>query len=90
VYTRDYDDILNVKNHLYTVLNTSVYGRRYTEQPGWIQISKINYLNNTDNITYLNPVILSFVVNPNASITKVFDSQQIVPIKRNNGDIDNL
>ena len=26
--------------------------------------------------------MLEFVVNPNTSITKVFDSQQIVPIKR--------
>jgi hypothetical protein len=33
---------------------------------------------------------LFFVVNPNASITKVFDSQQIVPIKRNFGNIDKL
>lgn len=74
IYTRRYDDMLNVKNHLYTA---------YITDNDDLQVNKINYLTNVENVQFLSPIQLKFVVNPNASITKVFDSQQVVPIKRN-------
>lgn len=70
LYTRRYDDILYIKNHIYGL----------TAPDG---IRKYNYLDyNNNNHTFLHPLQLSFVVNPMASVTKVFDSQQLVPIKR--------
>jgi hypothetical protein len=47
-------------------------------------MKKHNYIkyNNEDPQEYLIPMEISVVVNPNASITKTFDTQQIVPIKR--------
>ena len=70
IYTRRYDDILYIKNH--------IYGLSISE--GNLSIVKYN---NIDSIeSYLSPIALSFVVNPIASVTKVFDSQQYVPIKR--------
>ena len=80
VYTRNYIDILNVKNHLYGI---------HIDKDSKLNITKYNYLDNYE-CSYLTPMALFFVVNPNASITKVFDSQQIVPIKRNFGNIDKL
>jgi hypothetical protein len=35
-------------------------------------------------------MILDFVVNPNVSVVKVFDNQQIVPIKRSGSIIPNI
>ena len=80
VYTRNYIDILNVKNHLYGI---------HIDKDSKLNITKYNYLDNYE-CSYLTPMALFFVVNPNASTTKVFDSQQIVPIKRNFGNIDKL
>ena len=80
IYTRDYDYIIDVKNHQYGIKNSNVS-----------PIVKYNYLPYR-NYNYLTPLILSFVVNPSASVTKVFDSQQLVPIKRekftNNSTVD--
>lgn len=70
IYTRDYDSILDIKNHQYGLKNTNT-----------LHITKYNYLP-YDNYTYLAPLKLEFIVNPSASVTKVFDSQQIIPIKR--------
>lgn len=77
IYTRNYEDMLYIKNHLFGL-------RSYIENNEYfLNITKHNYLsglNQTD--VYLSPALLSFVVNPMASITKVFDSQQLIPIKR--------
>ena len=72
LYTRDYDNILDVKNHQYGL---KMSGRD-------ISITKYNYLPYRSDYTYLSPLKLEFIVNPSASVTKVFDSQQIIPIKR--------
>ena len=69
IYNRQYDNIAYIKNHLFGIYNKNVY--------------KFNYIKNQEQPTFLTPIALHFVVNPNTSITKVFDSQQIVPIKRN-------
>lgn len=69
IYNRRYDNIAYIKNHLFGIYNKNVY--------------KFNYIKNQKQPTFLTPIALHFVVNPNTSITKVFDSQQIVPIKRN-------
>ena len=72
LYNRSYDDIIYIKNH--------IYGARI--QDDYLQINKYNYLSYNGDELYLTPVELQFVVNPQASVTKVFDSQQIIPIKR--------
>lgn len=69
IYTRRYDWITYIKNHIFGIKGE--------------QLIKFNYLNETENTKYLLPVELEFVVNHSASITKVFDNQQIIPIKRN-------
>ena len=80
IYTRDYDYILDIKNHQYGLKNTNT-----------LRVTKYNYLP-YDNYNYLTPLTFAFVVNPSASVTKVFDSQQLVPIKRekftNNSTVD--
>lgn len=70
IYTRRYSDMLYIKNHLYglSISNDT------------LSITKHNYL--TSSSSYLSPVMLSFIVNPAASIVKVYDSQQLIPIKR--------
>jgi hypothetical protein len=45
-------------------------------------VKKHNYIDYGVEYNYLYPLMLSFIVNPAASAVKVFDSQQIVPIKR--------
>lgn len=76
VYTRDYDDIIYIKNHIYGLKNNL--------------FTKYNYISGTDvqneNDKFLTPVQLQFIVNPATSTTKVFDSQMIVPIKRKQYD----
>lgn len=85
LYTRNYIDILNTKNHLYGL---------HIDDNKYLNITKYNYLTQEESKNkFLSPMELQFVVNPNASITKVFDSQQIVPIKRSeykSSQIDNL
>lgn len=73
IYTRVYDDIIDIKNHL--------YGIDVKEDTGF-SITKYNYLQYSDDIKYLTPMVLDFIINPSSSVTKVFDSQQIIPIKR--------
>ena len=74
IYTRKYDAIAYIKNHIYGITNTD----------DGLTFSKYNYIqyNPETEYAYLSPLMLSFVVNPSASATKVFDSQQLVPIKR--------
>ena len=71
-YTRRYSDMVYIKNHIYGI-SISDTGR--------LNMTKYNYLNYS-NYSYLAPMKLEFIVNPNASVTKVFDSQQLIPIKR--------
>jgi len=69
-----------IKNHLFGL---------YKNEEGLI-ITKHNYLDNYSEVKYLAPMILDFVVNPNVSVVKVFDNQQIVPIKRSGSIIPNI
>lgn len=66
IYTRDYVDILSIRNHIYGYNSDS--------------ITRYNYLENPSS--FLKPMEISIVVNPSASTTKVFDSQQLVPANR--------
>lgn len=70
IYTRKYDDMLYIKNHIFGLAINDL----------GLHIRKYNYLQNINK--YLSPVLLEFIVNPVASVTKVFDSQQLIPIKR--------
>ena len=75
IYTRNYDNILDIKNHQYGLKVKGSIDKT-------LNITKYNYLPYRDDYSYLSPLKLEFVVNPSASVTKVFDSQQIIPIKR--------
>ena len=75
IYTRRYDDIAYIKNHMYGLFISG----------DSLQITKHNYLQ-YENMDYLTPLQLEFIVNPMASVTKVYDSQQLVPIKRDRFD----
>ena len=75
IYTRRYDDIAYIKNHMYGLFISR----------DSLQITKHNYLQ-YENMDYLTPLQLEFIVNPMASVTKVYDSQQLVPIKRDRFD----
>lgn len=66
IYTRRYEDIITVQNHIYGYNSDS--------------ITKYNHLK--PSIEFMSPMMLSFIVNPSASTTKVFDSQQLTSIKR--------
>lgn len=77
VYTRDYSHILNMKNTL--------YGIKFFDQINQFSLTKYNNLNINDVNTsdrYLRPMYFSIVTNASASTTKVFDSQQIIPVQR--------
>lgn len=71
IYNRNYMNMAYIKNHLYglRIKNNKLY------------IDKHNYLSSKVG-GYLKPLVLEYVINPSASITKVFDNQQIIPIKR--------
>lgn len=77
LYTRRYDYIIDIKNHQYGIRKT--VGGTYFDK---FEIIKYNYLPYNSNYAYLSPLKLEFIVNPSASVTKVFDSQQMIPIKR--------
>jgi len=64
--------MLYIKNHL--------YGLTVDNEHQKLDIKKHNYLEQATS--YLYPLAVSFIVNPMASVTKVFDSQQFIPIKR--------
>ena len=74
VYTRKYDDIISYNNVLYGLSKNNVV--------------KYSFLTNEDciNEEFLNPTILQFSVNANASITKTFDTQQLVMLSYNDDD----
>lgn len=72
IYTRRYDFMLYIKNHL--------YGLTVDNEHQTLGIKKHNYLTQANSFLY--PLAVSFVVNPMASVVKVFDSQQLTPIKR--------
>lgn len=73
IYTRDYIDILNIKNHIYGYKPNS--------------ITRYNYLK--DSTDFLSPMAVSLIVNATSSTTKVFDSQQLVPANRKPWDSQN-
>lgn len=75
---RNYEDIVSIKNHLYGVY----INPQTVDTNPYIGFMKYNYLSEEDITSYLRPMAISFVVNPSASTTKVFDSQQVVPAKR--------
>lgn len=63
-YTRKYDDVLLIGNSLYGITTK-------------FEIYQYNNLTK-DEIANMMPASITFVVNNNASITKVFDNQEIV------------
>lgn len=74
LYTRDYDHIIVFDNILFGINNV--------HEP-W-SFTKFNYIREEESLEkYLTPTILSFVVNPQPSITKVFDNQKVVTVRRN-------
>lgn len=79
IYDRQYEDMIMFNNVLYGI---------YVDER---QILKYNYLSDKEDdlIQYDEPTKLEFVVNPSASITKVFDNQEIVTMQRG-GDYNNL
>lgn len=82
IYNRKYDEVAYIKNHL--------FGLFKDVDNNQLVITKHNYLDNYSEVKYLAPMILDFVVNPNVSVVKVFDNQQIVPIKRSGSIIPNV
>ena len=73
IYTRGYDKMVYIKNHIYGL---------YKNENENLSFIKYNYLFNYEDVQYLSPMVLDFIINPNASVVKVFDNQQITPIKR--------
>lgn len=71
IYNRDYSNIAYIKNHIYGLRKDS----------NKLYFDKHNYIS-TQSDKYLKPLILEYVINPIASVTKVFDNQQLIPIKR--------
>lgn len=78
VYTRQYDDCLVLSNVIYGLrtISTTIYQQR------------LNYLENGEELSYM-PTKIAFVVNSSPSITKVFDSQKVVTLRRNNWSAEN-
>ena len=74
IYTRDYIDILTIRNHIYGYKPNS--------------ITRYNYLK--DSTDFLSPMAVSLIVNATSSTTKVFDSQQLVPANRKPWDSQNV
>jgi hypothetical protein len=74
IYTRDYIDILSIRNHIYGYKSDS--------------ITRYNYLK--DSTDFLSPMAVSLIVNATSSTTKVFDSQQLVPANRKPWDSQNI
>ena len=69
VYTREYTRCIDLNNTLYHL------GSGYR-----LSYRKANYIQNDDEYEML-PVKLSFAVNPQASLTKVYDNQKMVFVK---------
>lgn len=67
MYTRDYDRCLDIDN--------SLYGFRFDDE---LYYRKINYLTTEDDKELLSLVKIAFAVNPQSTLTKVYDNQKIV------------
>lgn len=74
VYNRNYEDIISIQNHIYGYVND---GSKDI-------ITRYNYLKSDTG--FMSPMQIDFVVNYASSTTKVFDSQQLVPMKRKDWD----
>lgn len=74
VYNRNYEDIISIQNHIYGYVND---GSKDI-------ITRYNYLKSDTG--FMSPMQIDFVVNHASSTTKVFDSQQLVPMKRKDWD----
>lgn len=70
VYNRNYEDIISIQNHIYGYINDDSKDI----------ITRYNYLKS--DTEFMSPMQIDFVVNHASSTTKVFDSQQLVPMKR--------
>lgn len=70
VYNRNYEDIISIQNHIYGYINDDSKDI----------ITRYNYLKS--DTQFMSPMQIDFVVNHASSTTKVFDSQQLVPMKR--------
>lgn len=68
VYTRNYDDVATFNN---TIIGLKASG------------TGVRYNNLSSTSGYLTPQVLTFIVNSQPSITKVFDDQKVVTMKRN-------
>ena len=80
VYKREYEDMIMFDNVLYGMYAS-------TDGDGNARpVLKYNYLQDIEDseIQYNEPTELQFIVNPSASITKVFDDQEIVTLSRGN------
>lgn len=77
VYNRNYEDIISIQNHIYGYIN--VKPEDINVDPKDI-ITRYNYLKSDTG--FMSPMQIDFVVNHASSTTKVFDSQQLVPMKR--------
>ena len=56
-------------------IDNSLYGFRFSDE---LYYRKINYLTTEDDKELLSPVKIVFAVNPQASLTNVYDTQKIV------------
>jgi len=65
IYTREYDKMVYIKNHIYGL---------YKNENENLSFIKYNYLFNYEDVQYLSPMVLDFIINPNASVVKVFDN----------------
>lgn len=71
VYTRQYDNTITLDGVLYGV-----------NKEGPIQYNK---LQTEDDLEYLSPSVLQYVVNSSSTVTKVFDNQQITIAQNTTG-----
>ncbi len=83
IYTRDYLDLIYINNHMYGI----------NKKGDDILVTKYNYLgsfnvDSSENLMYLSPLYIQFVVNPAVYSTKTFDNQILVSLKRKDGLLD--
>ena len=81
VYNRNYEDIISIQNHIYGYIHVD---SEDVNVPPKDVITRYNYLKS--DTQFMSPMQIDFVVNHASSTTKVFDSQQLVPMKRKNWD----
>lgn len=75
VYTRSYKDIIDFNN---TLLGIAINNGNFV----FIKYNNITNAELGQNIIFLSPTVLSFVVNSSPSQTKVFDNQKVVTMSR--------